>query len=395
MTTGAPVAARLPWGTRAAFLVVLLAGLPLAALALLEGAGSLLLFVVEARDHAPMRLAERTHTVHDTLLGWVNRPNARVQDLYGPGRTLTTNARGFRGPDEVAPAVPAGMRRVVCSGDSFTLGYGVADDETWCARLAALLPATETVNMGQGAYGIDQAYLWYRRDAAAFAHDVHLLAFIWHDFERLKRADFAGYPKPTLAVAGDSLVLGHVPVPRLTRGRRLRLAIAAAADRLRFVTLARRIGRALALGPGADGDGDAAGDAAAWRVAARVFTTLARLHRGQGRAFRLVYLPTKDELLPGPRDRWRDSVAALAGRTGIALVDLTPALRRLPADSVGPLFIVGSTTGFRSADGHYTAAGNAWVAAQLAPLVAGDLLGAGVPVVTAAGTPTRRLARKR
>lgn len=137
-------------------------------------------------------LAERRHTTYDPDLGWVNEPNVYIPDMYGPGVYLRTNAQGFRNNHEINAAVPAGKVRVVCSGDSFTFGYGVDNAHTWCEQLSVLDPRLETVNMGQGGYGVDQAYLWYKRDAAKIEHQVQLLAFITDDFYRMLSDSFAG-----------------------------------------------------------------------------------------------------------------------------------------------------------------------------------------------------------
>lgn len=63
---------------------------------------------------------------------------------------LTTNSHGYRGPE-----LPARVERsVLCLGDSFTMGYGVDDDEAFPARLAGLLPPGWTlVNAGIGGVG--------------------------------------------------------------------------------------------------------------------------------------------------------------------------------------------------------------------------------------------------
>src|SRR5262245_25280565 len=140
----------------------------------LEGLANTALFwyTLLVRPRAP--LAEKGHTRYDPDLGWTNIPNVSLKDYYGPGLDLTTNAQGFRGTRPVDVAVPPGMLRIICSGDSMTLGYGVRDDQTWCQRLASLDPRIEAVNMGQGGYGVDQAYLWYRRDGAALEHQLHI-----------------------------------------------------------------------------------------------------------------------------------------------------------------------------------------------------------------------------
>ena len=145
--------------------------------------------------------AERLHTRYDRELGWVSIPDLSLPDLYGPGLGLTTNARGFRGPGRVEPLAP-GARRVICSGDSFTLGYGVGDLETWCSQLGSQEPRLDAVNMGQGGYGVDQAYLWYKRDGRGLDHQAHVFAFITDDLRRMLETDFHGFGKPHLEPGG-------------------------------------------------------------------------------------------------------------------------------------------------------------------------------------------------
>jgi len=163
MGAGPGVSSR--WRRRARGLVLFLS-LTAVAFWLFEGLCS---FVwVSSRIVGTRLTAERLHTRYDAELGWISIPNVSLPDLYGPGIGLTTNADGFRGPLPVEDRDP-GTSRVICSGDSFTLGYGVGDLDTWCHQLAALDPGLRTVNMGQGGYGVDQAYLWYKRDGRTLA----------------------------------------------------------------------------------------------------------------------------------------------------------------------------------------------------------------------------------
>ena len=157
----ASILARTRVGLRAVVGVALVC---LATLIAIEGLSSLILVGRAFVDRAGPLVAERRHTQYDPDLGWVNTPGVQIPDLYGPGRSLSINSQGFRGLHDTSERVAAGRLRILCSGDSFTLGYGVGDADTWCARLTALDSRLETVNMGQGGYGVDQAYLWYLRD---------------------------------------------------------------------------------------------------------------------------------------------------------------------------------------------------------------------------------------
>src|SRR5262249_22686948 len=149
--------------------------------------------VAQAAFHQLASNAERVHTQYDPELGWVNVPNVFIPSLYGPGVSLRTNAQGFRNDEPVASSIPPGRVRIVCSGDSFTLGYGVSNAQAWCNRLATIDRRIEAINMGQGGYGADQAYLWYRRDGLKIDQDVQIFAFITDDFARMRRPVFLGY----------------------------------------------------------------------------------------------------------------------------------------------------------------------------------------------------------
>ena len=63
--------------------------------------------------------------LYDPRLGWRNIPG---WEATTNGKKLTINSRGLR-DREYALAKPAGVRRVLVLGDSYTWGYGVANDE--------------------------------------------------------------------------------------------------------------------------------------------------------------------------------------------------------------------------------------------------------------------------
>lgn len=328
-------------------------------LVFLEGLSSVSYIAIRLfRDRA---IAEERHTRYDPELGWVSEPNLSLPDMYGKGIYLHTNAQGFRGSLPVPPAVPAGHRRAICSGDSYTLGYGVDDDHTWCHLLAALTPGLETVNMGQGGYGVDQAYLWYRRDAAALRSQTHLFAFITNDFQRMQSNVFIGYGKPLLALRGDGLAVTNLPVPRPAPLARWLSGHSGHFEMLATVRLARAVAGKLGKPPALSTlDGEAA-----QAVAGRLFETLQALDRARGSRLLLVYLPTPADFRTCESDLWRAFTADKARALGVPVLDLVAALRRLPAAEADRFFIKSSETHYFGAAGHYTAAGNAWVAREV------------------------------
>jgi hypothetical protein len=190
----------------------------LAALLLVEGLCSVYWLArdyVDFRRNLPqaIRFDEERHVRYDPELGWVNIPGKRMRDFYGPGKHLTLNALGFRGPD-ITPARPPDRFRLVCLGDSFTLGYGVDDCDTWPARLQQLRPGLETVNMGSGGYSVGQCCLWFQRDGLRLRPDAVVLALVTDDIWRMAGERMInGYGKPTFWLRDGRVKIGNQPVP--------------------------------------------------------------------------------------------------------------------------------------------------------------------------------------
>jgi hypothetical protein len=351
---------------RFAVVSLAVAAVPAAAFLLLEGGSSLLLFLGDLLEsEPPPPLARLLHTRHDPDLGWANIPGVRVEDLYGPGVWLQTNDQGFRAERNFSKQVPPGRLRVICSGDSFTLGYGVANDQTWCAKLEALDPRFESVNMGQGGYGLDQAYLWYRRDGTRLDHDVHIVAFIFDDFQRMQERTFLGYEKPVLAVRDGELVVDNVPVPR-------RPFYAAWRDPLQRITADLRTSELLRRLVGRSRNESAAirqraaeRDRATWSVVRKVIDELVAANRAKQSQLVLVHLPTPGDFRQGISDPWRRFAKREAEQRGLPYLDLVAGLRRMPEESIESLFIAPGAMQYRAAAGHLTPKGNEWVAREL------------------------------
>jgi hypothetical protein len=335
----------------------ILAATLIVGVAAIEGLSSAWLMVQQIRAIQPHQNFRQA--AYDSLLGWKGLANLSIRDNYGPNIHLTTNDEGMRIHRPITPALAPNQRRAICSGDSFAFGSGVSDDETLCAYLEGEIPHLETVNMAQRGYGIDQAYLWYRRDAARWPHQLHLFMFIWADFERMAVTSFTGYPKPIMELHDGALVTKNVPVPPWsgsTRGYEI-AGILSGARLLELVQ--RRVNQS-------DSAKLARVDAQVWNVAEGVFSDLARLNADRHSALVLVYLPTLADYTPGAYDTRRARLTAFSKRTGIPFVDLTSDLRTVSRDSVDWLFITANQLPVQGSAGHYTARGNAWAAAQLA-----------------------------
>jgi len=332
-------------------IIVVLAGF-------VEGTSSLILALRDFRlTHKPS--AEQRHTRYDRELGWINIPGARIRDMYGPGRDLTINARGFRSTTELSTQVRLGQTRIVCSGDSFTLGFGVADSDTWCARLATDHHALETVNMGQGGYGVDQAYLWYKRDGAGFQHQVQIFGFVTDDFRRMQARVFMGHGKPLLLVNDGRLEVSNVPVPNNGLRSWLRGLRQEPWESLRSVQLAERIlsrrtpRRRLA---------SAAMTPQARQVFHLILGDLKALNTKRGSQLVLVYFPASYDLNHKLPDQWRSFIRQEAEKLGVPFLDLYPSFRAMTPALRATLYIQDGELDFPGAAGHYTAKGNQLVA---------------------------------
>lgn len=329
-------------------------------LVVLEGVASFImahrLIEPEEEKVAQRIVAERQHTEYDPLLGWINLPGVVISNMYGAGRHLSINQLRFRDTEPINLAQPTGQLRMIISGDSFTFGYGVDDQHTWGELLEGLAVDLEVINMGMGGYGLDQAFLWYQRDGTALPHDLHLMAFITEDFNRMARDRFMGYGKPVLTSSNGTLVVQNVPPPRprpFAWPKRFQKAIADL-DIFRLLggthtdeTVTHQSGNKLE------------------EAILLTFAELSRLHAEAGRVGAFVYLPVQKDFNGGASNGWRKWLASESAKRGWIFIDLVRELRTLPADQIAGLFIQEDHGLFRGSAGHYTEAGNAWVAATL------------------------------
>ncbi len=342
-------------------------GLLVAVLALsaVEGCSNLGVTLYDALFESDSPIAERLHTEYDAELGWTNVPGKRVEDLYGSGRTVTINAQGFRGVDPTPQARTNDRPRVLCSGDSFTFGYGVGDAEAWPAQLDALRPKIDIANLALGGYGADQAYLHYLRAGIDLEHDLHLFAIIADDINRMTYDAFSGYGKPWLVRVDGQLQTRNVPVPEAGFGAPWFVQNGRLLRRLGVVELGHRMG----------GGEDAqvlrrvtpVEEAVNLTRTALVDMTARTADRALPQA--IVFLPTLADVNPNSTDFLREPLLAALRRDGLPVIDLVAAFRAEPPTDLTTFFLQPGEVSFPGAQGHYTALGNRWVAERLAPVV--------------------------
>ncbi len=343
---------------------LVLLGLVFLTFTLVEGLSSMVLFggkLWRSGQHGLRyyRLAtENRHIQFDPVLGWVGMPQRYLPDLYGEGKYLRTDSHGFRSDIEITPAVPADRVRVICTGDSFAFGQGVANNRTWCHLLSVLEPGWETVNMGQRGYGVDQAFLWYRRDGRELEHQLLLFSFIGGDFNRMKRRAHHGYGKPVLRLENGEIVVENTPVPASGGWTHWVSRVAVAATSLRSVELGRRLFDRSPLAGRSD-DSQAVED-----VAAAVLRELAQGARDRNIVPALIWLPVEREI-DSEDVRWRPWVEEQAARLEIPFIDLSVPLRALPQQQARRLFIAENDGEHIDSAGHYSEEGNKWAATAI------------------------------
>ncbi len=116
----------------------------------------------------------------------------RASSGYEPVRTdrrdrRPTNSRGYRDLERVQPK-PAGVRRLVCIGDSFTWGVSVLFDDAWPQRVERILSRErgerwEAVNLGEPGLNSVQEARKLASEGFAFQPDVVVVAYVLNDSE--------------------------------------------------------------------------------------------------------------------------------------------------------------------------------------------------------------------
>lgn len=335
-----------------------------------EGFSSFAIIAARLLSYQPPAPPHNRASHFDPQIGWVGTPNVDNPNHFGKGIFVKTDSHGFRSKHEIAAQVPAGKLRIVCSGDSFTFGSGVDNDHDWCEMLEQLDSRIEAVNMGQIGYGVDQAYLWYKRNAGQVKHDVHLFAFIGDDFRRMANPDFNLYSKPVLDLEGDQIVARNVPLPEGSMRRRL-----SPLEKLQTLELLRKaMGSVVSRQSRA-----AASEQKSRKVALRIFEDLQKAIQDRGGILALVYLPEIDDCRAGKGfsavEEMKPYIEMLPERRAflkreaearnIPFFDLTERFCSL-GDQAESLFLrEPMPSPFLGRLGHYNEAGNRLVAEQI------------------------------
>jgi len=122
---------------------------------------------------------------------------------------VAVNGKGLRGP-EVDYKKPAGTRRILFVGDSFTLGYTVDEEQIFLRRLERELLArghqVQVLNGGTEGYSTDQELLWLQEEGLKFEPDIVVLAPYLNDIFWNSQAKYTRREKPYFELEGGELV---------------------------------------------------------------------------------------------------------------------------------------------------------------------------------------------
>lgn len=104
---------------------------------------------------------------------------------------------------------PAGPPVAVFVGDSLTLGWGVAEEETFAARVGRAL-GLQTANLGVAGYATDQSYLKLLRDGLPLRPALVVYSFCPNDLREVLHGRWYGRSKPRFQLQDGRLALSPV-----------------------------------------------------------------------------------------------------------------------------------------------------------------------------------------
>jgi hypothetical protein len=158
-------------------------------------------FVAEALDIVH---ANSGAVVYDDLVGWRLVDNTHVADGFNTGPYgIRMNGAAIRQPPEGG---------ILAVGDSFTAGSGVRDEETWPARVEAIVGGP-VLNASSGGWGSDQIVLNAERLVPILRPKTLVVSFLADDSLRNTYSIFGGGHKPYFTIEDGKLALRNVPVP--------------------------------------------------------------------------------------------------------------------------------------------------------------------------------------
>ncbi|MBN2565152.1 MAG: hypothetical protein JXB46_05530 [Candidatus Eisenbacteria bacterium] len=123
-----------------------------------------------------------------------NVPNSHYWHRSADGRwEFLINAQGFRDRRNFSYDKPEGALRVLVLGDSFTIGYEVAQDQTYSAVLERYLAkkgvSAQVLNAGMSGNSTAEALVFLEHEGLKYDPDIVVLGFYWNDLEDNLKSD--------------------------------------------------------------------------------------------------------------------------------------------------------------------------------------------------------------
>ena len=343
----------------------------LAMLLLLEGVARLFWPV------PPTWIEPQIRHLHSPLLGWVLPPGSESYTIDAPVRV---NSLGLR-DDEIPLAKPAGERRILCLGDSFTFALGVRFEDLYVQQLEALLAKQhpgeriQVINAGVAGYNTRQELIRLLAQGLALSPDLVTIGFYFNDLveNEAPLPDLKTTPMIDPNDMTPTSGLDHA-LPSFIRDR-LRKSVLLYQIVIRSKMLLQsfepsdddysRVQRALLAG-------DAKTLEPFWRITGERLREIAAAARARGIPVVLLVFPMENQMkLAIPPSVWGDRLREIWAPTGMPLVDVEPAYRAALAAGQNP---------FLPYDLHPSALGMRIAAEQLLEVITKrDLLGLGKP----------------
>lgn len=138
----------------------------------------------------------------DPDAGWRCHPDLDLR-FVEPGLydvRVRCNSQGLR-DREHAQEKPAGVRRILCVGDSYVWGQGVENEQTAASLLERDLAGTETINLGVAGYSAVQELVRLETDGLDYRPDWTVVFFCDNDLD--SDFDTKDGRRPLVELRGD------------------------------------------------------------------------------------------------------------------------------------------------------------------------------------------------
>ncbi len=332
-----------------------------------------------ARNRELLRQVELkggAYIVYDDLMGWTVGRNRRSAD----GLSFSS-VEGIRSPrPDMALADRRPAHRIALVGDSHTFSADVGYEDSWGHYLEQELgESVQVLNFGVPGYGVDQAYLRYKRDVRSWRPEVVIFGVFPHDLTRAMTVySFVSFPewvypfaKPRFILDGERLVaLGAPPLaPEAIFSKRSIMELPfveydrgffPAEWQWHFYHRSMLFRLLISAYPHRGTLSAVSSDEAMEAVNSELLRSFVQVAHAEGSVPIVIYLPSRIDLFEGPNPLGRSTEFARR------------ALRRADVDPVDLTRCVGQVTlphRYVAERPHYSRRTNAVVARCLAPIV--------------------------